>query len=149
MSDSIDIQASPQAVWHVLTDLSAYPSWNPLFVEAIGEIAVGQQVTLRGAQQGRRTMVVRVTILAAEPGVELRWIAGLKGIIGGEHAFRLTAQGDRTRLVQSETFRGLLVPISGRALRRAEDSFRELNAAIKKRSEEHPADTGQRGSQRS
>jgi hypothetical protein len=139
MSDSIEIQASRQAVWEVLTDLAAYPAWNPLFVEASGEIAAGQQVTLRSAQPRGRTMTVRVTILAAEPGLELRWTAGLKGLIGGEHAFRLTAEGDRTRLVQSETFGGLLVPFSGRVLQRAEESFRELNAAIKKRAEDHSA----------
>jgi hypothetical protein len=37
--------------------------------------------------------------------------------------------------VQSETFAGLLVPFSGRILRRAHASFRELNGAIRKRAE--------------
>jgi hypothetical protein len=135
MSDSIDIEASPQAVWVVLTDLAAYPEWNPLFVEASGEIAVGQQVTLRSAQPGGRNMNVKVTVLAAETGAELRWTAGLKGIIGGEHTFRLTPRGNGTRLNQSETFGGLLVPFSGKVLRRVEESFRELNTAIKQRAE--------------
>jgi len=37
--------------------------------------------------------------------------------------------------VQSETFRGLLVPFSGKALDRAETSFQELNGALKARAE--------------
>ena len=38
-------------------------------------------------------------------------------------------------MVQSETFRGALVPFSGRALARAETSFRALNGALKARAE--------------
>lgn len=135
MSDSIDIEASPMAVWAVLTDLGSYSAWNPLFRQASGEIAVGRQITLKAAQPGGRTMTVKPTVLAAEPGAELRWTAGLKGLIGGEHSFVLTPQGAGARLIQSETFGGLLVPFSGKVLRRAQDSFRELNEAIRKRAE--------------
>jgi hypothetical protein len=135
ISDSIDIAASPMTVWAVLTDLASYPQWDPLFVRASGEIAAGQSVTLTTVQPGGRTMRVQPVILAAEPGAELRWTAGLKGLIGGEHRFLLTPRGSGTRLEQSETFSGLLVPLSGRVLRRAQDSFRELNEAIRQRAE--------------
>jgi hypothetical protein len=37
--------------------------------------------------------------------------------------------------VQSESFRGLLVPFSGQVLARAEASFQSLNEALKKRAE--------------
>jgi hypothetical protein len=90
-------------------------------------------ITLVAAQPGGRTMTVKPTILAAEPGAELRWTAGLGGLIGEEDSFVLTPQGTGTRLVQSETFAGLLVPFSGRVLRRAHASFRELNEAIRMR----------------
>jgi hypothetical protein len=80
-------------------------------------------------------MTVKPTILVAEPGAELRWTAGLRGLISGEHSFVLTPDGEGTRLVQSETFAGLLVPFSGRILRRAHASFRGLNEAIRKRAE--------------
>lgn len=80
-------------------------------------------------------MTVRAAILAAEPGVELRWTAGLKGVISGEHAFLLSQTGSGTRLVQSETYHGLLVPLSGKILRRAEERFQDLNEAIRQRAE--------------
>ncbi len=86
-------------------------------------------------QSSGRAMDVRVTVLVAEPGAELRWTAGLRGIIGGEHAFALSPHRGGTHLVQSETFGGLLVPLSGKVLTRAEASFRELNEAIKTRAE--------------
>jgi hypothetical protein len=37
--------------------------------------------------------------------------------------------------VQSETFRGLLVPLSGKTLDRAQASFQALNKALKQRAE--------------
>lgn len=57
------------------------------------------------------------------------------GIIGGEHTFALSPAGGGTRLVQSESFRGLLVPFSGQVFARAEAGFRLLNEALKQRAE--------------
>jgi len=55
--------------------------------------------------------------------------------MSGEHSFVLTPVDGGTRLVQSESFRGLLVPFSGKTLASAEASFRALNEALKKRVE--------------
>jgi uncharacterized protein YndB with AHSA1/START domain len=41
MSATIDIDAPPAEVWAILTDLGRYREWNPLFVEASGNVAVG------------------------------------------------------------------------------------------------------------
>ena len=134
MSATIEISAPPLAVWAVLTDLSRYPEWNPLFREAEGEIAAGKRIRLRSVHPASgRLMTVKPRIVTAEPGVELRWTSSLPGIMSGEHAFALSPAGSGTRLDQSENFRGLLVPFSGKILARAEAGFRALNEAIKKR----------------
>lgn len=136
ISAAIEIGAPPMAVWTVITDLGRYPEWNPLFREASGEIAVGQRITLRSVHPANgRMMTVKPKIVVAEPGVELRWTAGLPGIIGGEHSFALTPITSGTRLVQSESFRGLLAPFSGRTMANTSTSFRELNEALRKRAE--------------
>jgi hypothetical protein len=136
MSATIQIDAPPMTVWAVLTDLGSYPDWNPLFREASGQVAVGSRIRLRSVHPANgRLMTVRPKITAADPGAELRWVAGLPGIISGEHSFALTAAGGGTRLVQSETFRGLLVPFSAKTFARSEVSFASLNEAIKKRAE--------------
>jgi len=123
-------------VWAVITDLGRYPEWNPLFREASGEVAAGQRITLRSVRPANgRVMTVKPKILVAEPGVELRWAAGLPGIIGGEHSFALSPVNGGTRLVQSESFRGLLAPFSRRTLANTSTSFRELNEALKQRAE--------------
>jgi hypothetical protein len=144
VSAAIRIAAPPMTVWAVLTDLGRYPEWNPLIRAATGEIAVGKRLTMRAVQPGGRLMTIRPRILAAEPGVELRWIASLPGIIGGEHSFRLrpgsagTDGSAGTELVQSETYRGLLVPVAGKLLAGNEAGFRALNEAIRKQAEARP-----------
>jgi hypothetical protein len=136
MSATTDIDAPPLTVWAILTDLGRYREWNPLFREAAGEIAVGRRITLRSAHAASgRLMTIRPRIAAAEPGVELRWIASLPGIMSGEHSFRLSSADGGTRLVQSEIFRGLLVPLAGKTLARAETSFQAVNQALKQRAE--------------
>ena len=136
MSATIEIGASPAEVWAVLTDLSRYQEWNPLFVDAAGNVAAGQRVTLRGKHPANgRLMTVKPTITAVRPGTELRWTASLPGIISGEHAFLLTPTGTGTRVVQTETFRGLLSRFPGKTLANAEASFQALNQALKLRAE--------------
>ena len=136
MSATIQIDAPPPAVWAILTDLSHYTEWNPLFREASGQVAVGNRITLRSVHPANgRLMTVRPKITVANPGAELRWVSSLPGIISGEHRFALTPADGGTRLEQSETFRGLLTAISGKTFARAETSFRALNEALKKRAE--------------
>ena len=133
---NVEIAAPPMTVWAVITDLGRYPEWNPLFREASGKIAVGSRITLRSVHPANgRLMTIKPKIVVAEPGVELRWAAGLPGIIGGEHSFALTPLTGGTRLVQSESFRGVLAPFSRRTMANTSTSFRELNEALKKRAE--------------
>jgi hypothetical protein len=136
MSATIQIDAPPTGVWAVLTDLSRYREWNPLFREASGQVAVGNRIRLRSVHPANgRLMTVKPKITVAAPGAELRWASSLPGIISGEHSFVLAEAGAGTWLTQSETFRGLLTAFSGKTLARAEASFRALNEALKKRAE--------------
>ncbi|MFI6797288.1 SRPBCC family protein [Streptosporangium canum] len=135
----IEIDASPERVWRVLTDFGAYPQWNPFIVSAVGEARVGAVLTNRLSDQGSITTFTP-TVLAATPGRELRWIGrfGVPGIVDGEHYFRIEdLGGGRSRLTQGETFTGALVPLAGGALDVA-DNFAAMNTALKARAEKMP-----------
>ena len=137
ISAAIDIAASPRQVWAVLADLDAYPQWNPFIRSASGPLAEGAILTLRLVPVRGRAMTVRPKVLAAEPGRLLRWIGSLimPGIFDGTHQFALDDTGGHTRLTQSETFRGVLVPFTGTIITPAEAGFRALNHALKRRAE--------------
>jgi hypothetical protein len=134
ISATIQVNASPAAVWAVLTDLDRYAEWNPLFPAASGEVATGKTIRLRIVSPANgRLMTIKPKVVVARPGVELRWAAGLPGLISGEHHFTLSESDGGTRLDQGETFRGLLVAVSGKMLARAEVSYQGLNEAVKVR----------------
>jgi hypothetical protein len=134
VSATTQIDAPPMAVWAVLTDLSRYPEWNPLFREASGEVAVGERITLRAVQPSNgRLMTVKAKIVAADPGAELRWTSNLTGIMSGEHSFVLTPLDGGTRLAQTEIYGGLLAATV--SVPRTETIFQAMNDALKQRVE--------------
>jgi hypothetical protein len=63
----IEVEASPERVWEILTDFAAYRHWNPFIVEGAGQAVPGGRLELRMRLPGRRPMTFRPTILEAEP----------------------------------------------------------------------------------
>ena len=137
ISESVDIAASPRQVWAVLADLDAYKEWNPFIQSASGQLTVGSTLTLRLVPAQGRALTFRPKVLAAQPGVLLCWIGRLvlPGIFDGTHQFELQDLGGSTRVTQSETFRGVLVPFTGKTITATKEDFRALNQALKTRVE--------------
>ena len=138
LSATIDIDASPDRVWSVLSDFGSYGEWNPFIRRIAGRPEEGARLDVRIEPPGGRAMTFKPTVLEAEPGRVLRWLGRLvaPGVFDGEHSFQLEPVGDsRTRFVQAERFTGVLVPLLGRALERTERGFGEMNEALKRRAE--------------
>jgi hypothetical protein len=146
----IEIQASPERVWQILTDFPSFPEWNPFIRKATGEAREGATLEVYIEPPGARGMTFRPKVLKAEPGRELRWIGRLymPGLFDGEHIFTIEPIDEkRVRFSQREVFTGLLVPV---ILSRIEEGtwrgFREMNKALKDRAERgqvEPQKTGQ------
>jgi hypothetical protein len=137
IATAIDIDATADAVWRVLTDFAAYPEWNPFIRRLAGEAKVGARLKVTMQPANRKPMTFRPTVLVAEPGRELRWLGRVlvPGIFDGEHAFIIEPRNGGCRLRHEETFRGLLVPAFGAMLDDTAKSFAALNAALKQRVE--------------
>mgnify|MGYP001828846700 FL=1 len=60
----VDIAASPETVWEVLTDLDRYEEWNPFVTSSKGRVAVGETLRNRLEPPGGRAMTFtpRVTV---------------------------------------------------------------------------------------
>lgn len=132
ISTDILIHNSPQSVWQVLTVTSEYPSWNPMISRISGDLREGNVIEV---DEG---MVFHPQVLAFRIDRELRWKGHvwIPGIFDGEHRFVLEAQGEYTRLIQSENFTGIL---AGRLTRGIIDetveAMQEMNRALKTRAE--------------
>ena len=54
----IEIQATPDKVWQVLTSLDKYPEWNPFIHHAIGKAKVGEKVDITFRYSRNRWLVI-------------------------------------------------------------------------------------------
>jgi hypothetical protein len=135
----VDIHASPERVWQILTDFAAYPQWNPFMPRASGSARRGERLTIRLQPVGGRGTTFRPTVLEADPDKRLRWIGRVlvPGVFDGEHSFTIQPLGQgQVRLVQQEDYRGLLVPLLAGSLdRRTLPAFEQMNQALKRRAE--------------
>ena len=136
LTTKIDIDATPEAVWAVLSDLPSYPNWNPFIREASGTLAEGEQLELEIQPTRGRAMRFKPTVLAAEPGRELRWLGRLlvRGVFDGEHRLAIEPAAGGSRFIQEERFTGVLVPLLARSLRRGTlPGFERMNEALRAR----------------
>jgi hypothetical protein len=138
----VDVDASPERVWDVLTDVPAYPEWNPFVVQAEGTFAVGQRLSLRLTRLSSGLRIkLRPTVLEATPGRRLRFRMymawpGIPGLFDSDQTLTITPQDDGVRLWEEARFTGLLVPLMSRALNRDRaGGFSAMNAALKARIE--------------
>ena len=134
----IYVDAPPESVWPILTDLDQYPNWNPLIPQAEGDIREGARLTVRIETPGGPAMTVRPTLTRVDPQRELRWLGQLfvPKLFDGEHIFELHPENGGTRFVQRENFSGLLVPFLWGSMEAAtRRGFEAMNEALKQRAE--------------
>lgn len=140
LQTEIPIQATPERVWEVLTDFTAYPAWNPFIPRIAGPLTAGSRLDVQLQPPGGRGTRIRPTLRAATPGRELRWVGhlGMPGLFDGEHVFRIEPLGtDRVRFIQEEHFSGLLTPLVMRFIEdRTRQGFEAMNRALKVRAEQ-------------
>ena len=135
---TVDIDASRDAVWDVLTDFSSYSEWNPsMRIEGTPEVGTKLVVHLTG--NGGPGMSFKPKVLAATPGKELRWLGklGVPGIAAGEHFFILTTNEDgTTRLNHGERYSGALVALARGSSANSGTAYEAFNQALKQRVEQ-------------
>jgi hypothetical protein len=147
LRSQIEIGATAERVWQVLTDFVAYPEWNPFIRRVNGRPEVDEQLVVRMRPSGTKGLTFRPTVMRVEPNRQLRWLGHLlvPGLFDGEHIFEIEEldQG-RVLFTQREVFKGLLVPLLARSLDRdTQRGFEEMNRALRERAETtHRVDDG-------
>jgi hypothetical protein len=135
----IEINAPAERVWAVLVDFGAYRDWNPFMTSVTGRVEVGSCFSARIEAPSAGARTIKLRMRAVDPLRELRWTGAfpyhLPGLLTGERVITLEPlPGDRVRLVQVATFRGVLVRIV-RWMYAYQPGFELMNAALKMRAE--------------
>ena len=137
----IEIQASAERVWGLLTDFASFLQWNPFIRWAKGEARLGARLEIRIQPSGAGGMTFKPTVIKLETMRELRWLGRLvmPGLFDGEHIFNIEPLGpQRVRFTQREIFRGLFVPLlAGDLDTNTLRGFKEMNLALKARAEQN------------
>ena len=132
---SVDIQAPPEAVWAVWSDVERWPEWTAgvARVERLdpGPLAVGRRARVR--QPKFPPAVWRVTELEENRG--FTWVSVTPGAhVTGSH--RIVPQQGGSRATLSLTFAGPVARLVGRLSRSLTERYLHLEAAgLKARSE--------------
>ncbi len=109
---TVDISATPDAVWRVLVDIEHWPDWTPtmMTVEALDPLPLHVGLRARVKQPGLRPNVL--TVKSLEEGRRFLWTSKQPGLtFTADHVIAATPQGSRVRLFVE--FTGFLAPIVG------------------------------------
>lgn len=108
----IEVATSPEAVWDLLADIRAWPSWNPDVKEVSleGEIAEG---TVFRWKAGPGTITSTLRLVDRPRG--LGWTGRTFGI-DAVHVWRFEQHGETTVVSMEESFEGLTARLFRRRL---------------------------------
>ena len=122
---TIDIAASPETIWNLLTDANGFASWNSTIVELTGRIAPGEKFVLRSTLAPDRKFKLKVKDF--EPHRRLSW-----GDAMGTRVYALTPQpGGKTRFAMSEKIGGPIFPLFARMIPPFDEAFDQFAADLK------------------
>lgn len=113
----LDIAASPEVVWDVISNIEAWPSWNPDVKTATleGPLAVGSVFRWRAGG-----VSLTSTLGAVDPPSELSWTGRAMGI-RAIHTFRFEPNDGGTLARSEESWAGLVPTLLRGSSRRTLD----------------------------
>ncbi len=139
ITSEIEINATAEKIWKILTDFEAYPEWNPFIVSLQGPVATNQKFNVKIKPVNGQAMTFKPTVLVYEPNKEFRWLGHLlfNGLFDGEHSFRIIELNpNKCNFIQSETFKGILVPLFKTMLEvNTFEGFKLMNSRLKELAE--------------
>ncbi len=135
----IEINASAEKVWQVLTDFAHFPDWNPFIRDIIGAFMEGSKLEIHISTSSGKNRTYRPTLTKVEPNHELRWYGKglLPGLLNGERIFTIEhLEQNHVRLIHREILSGLGTLLGGdRMVKDIRHTFEEMNKALKKKIE--------------
>jgi hypothetical protein len=129
------INASPQAIWAILTDAPGYAKWDSGVERVEGRIAHGEKVKVISEVNPGRAFPVKVSEFS--PDRSMTWTGGMPGgLFKGVRTFTLSPEGSgTTRFTVREEYTGPLLPLIWRTMPDLGPSFDQFANGLKKQAE--------------
>jgi hypothetical protein len=129
------IQASPERIFEILTDASAYPQFDPSCERIEGTIAPGETIKAWSKLSPGRAFPAKVTEIV--PGERMTWQGGMPlGLFKGVRTFTATpAPSGGVEFTLREVFSGPMLFLIGRSLPDMAPAFQGFVEGLKERAE--------------
>ena len=122
---SIDVAASPETLWKLLTNAEGITTWNSTLIELNGQIVPNGAIQLKSTLAPKRTFKLKVKEF--EPHRRLSW-----GDAMGTRTFTLTPMSNgQTRFQMSEVIGGPIFPLFAKMIPPFDESFNQFASDLK------------------
>jgi len=130
----IIIQANPDEIWNVLTNMEAYPEWNPTMELLEGSIDEGTKVRYKFTQDENTSSEIDATVYKALTNELLNQKGGIPLVLTFNHKYLLKqTENNTTKVIIHEDYRGIGVNFWDP--QPVEEAYKRLNLALKERVE--------------
>lgn len=132
---SIYINATPDAIWTLLTTAQNFPQWNSTVLHIDGRIALGETIKLKAAIDPKRIFKLKVSEFV--PYTKMVWRDGFASMFQGVRTYTLKAQpsGD-TLFSMAEVFSGIMLPMIAGSLPDFKPVFEQYARDVKAAAEQ-------------
>jgi uncharacterized protein YndB with AHSA1/START domain len=126
------IEATPEQVWPVLTDIAAWPDWDSGVTRVDGRLALGEKLSIAVAANPGRVFPVKVIQLDAPERMVFRGGMPL-GLFTGERTYTLVPEGTGTRFTMRERYTGPLAGMIFKSIPDLGPSFGQFAEGLRQR----------------
>lgn len=134
---TVTINAAPEAVWEVLTDITAYHEWNPYLVAGRGEVKKRKRLKIGMQIEEGHRFHAYPHVKVMEPHQKLVWKSKMyiPGVLDRKTTYELTPDGPyKTVFVHREDWTGFSAKgIFQRMGKLTERAMKAMNQALRKR----------------
>lgn len=136
----IEISASPDEVWSILSNINDWSDWSPIINQSSGDAAMGSalSITMIGKQEGKDGPTYNPVITTFDDSKSFRWRAKMMAgfVMTNDKVFELEETSTGTHLIHKELFSGMFVPLFWSSVEKnVPDMLNSMNAALKAKAE--------------
>jgi uncharacterized protein YndB with AHSA1/START domain len=132
----VNVQATPQRVWDVLTDPAGYAEWNPEIVGVAGRMTLNEHIKARVKIGGGAIRTVSMRVTAFDAPSRMQWTGGLPlGLFVGVRTFTVTPRSDGTEFRMHLKMSGPLASLILKSVGDRQPEIDTFAAALRARAE--------------
>lgn len=136
----IEIQAPPEKVWSIITDIDKWHEWSPIINASSGEAAVGSTVaiTMMSKEAGKDGPKYNPEIIQMDEPTYFHWRAHMMAgfVFTNDKIIELEKTDAGTKVIHKETFKGLMAALmKGQMAKEVPPMLTRMNEALKQLAE--------------